>query len=162
MRLCGQCSLIFVVLICCLHHKAGAIELTNLRTMSIEDALVSNHKPHLLMFTQPDCKWCKKEAEALSELAEKCSQQVNITILGFKGTVIQLRREGRFYSPSIPFLRASKALLRQFKGVETSPSFVFLNQDSELLAKRVGYLQPSKLFNAVSLLTNNKCSLKSS
>jgi thioredoxin-related protein len=127
--------------------------------MNKEIVLTSNDKPHLLMFTQPDCKWCKKEAAALRELVEKCSEHLNVAILGFKGTNMQSRREGRFYSESIPFLKASKALLRQFKGIETSPSFVFLNQDSELLAKRVGYLQPSKLFNAVSLLTNNKCSL---
>jgi thioredoxin-related protein len=56
---------------------------------------------------------------------------------------------------------ADKKLIHSFGGIETSPTFVFLDEQGQVLAKQQGYLPPEKLFNAVSILSNAQCSLAS-
>ena len=133
--------------------------LTNLRNMQIETPLAADGRPKLVMFMQPDCKWCKKQAKDLEAIAQACEAHVNISILGFKGSKSDLRREARHYSNELPVFYADKHHIQQFGGIKSSPTFVFINGQQQTLAKQLGYLMPDKLFAAVRLLSNGMCTL---
>lgn len=137
----------------------AGIKLTNLRTIVKEPVFPREDVPHIIMFMQPDCNWCKKQAAMLDTLSTQCRQALSVNVIGFNGKQRQLKRESRHYSSNVPVYMANTKLLRLFKGVENSPSFVFLDANGDMIAKQQGYLPPTKLYRAASILTSGECDL---
>ncbi|GEM_PF-6390835 len=133
------------------------IELKNLRNNLTDKPFAINDKVHVLMFMQPDCKWCKKQKPTLKRIAKTCDASVNVTIVGFNGAKRDLKREARHYEEETPIYLADNKLIKALGGIQTSPSFVFLDNKNNVVGKYTGYLTPKKIFRAISILSGGHC-----
>lgn len=118
-------------------------------------------KTGINLIMQPNCSWRKKQAIDLEKLAATCKDTLNTSVLGFNGKRNEFRRESRYFADKVPVFAADKQIIRTLGGVTTSPTFIFLNKQGQIVAKQQGYLPPEKLYNAVNILSNAQCKLTS-
>lgn len=126
--------------------------------------LLSNHpeaslqqsKPQLLMFYQPDCRWCGLQMQAMQTTQSAC-EQVVMQLVGIRGTERQLRAELRRHRSDLPAFWGTETFVRQVGGVEATPMTLLLNANGEEVGRHRGYLNKAQLLAAANWLTDNTC-----
>ncbi|RLV59899.1 hypothetical protein D5018_09450 [Parashewanella curva] len=116
-------------------------------------------KLSVVMLFQPECSWCKKQAQQLTQLKQQCQQQFHISLIGTNGSKRQLKRSLKYYDKGLQAAIASKVFLRKIGGFKASPTTIFYDETGNKVAKRRGYIQPDKFKNAIKLLSKGRCKL---
>lgn len=113
----------------------------------------------IAMIYQPGCKWCKKQGKILAKLQGECASHANIAIIGADGSAQKLRRELRYFDKNLPAFEANKHFLRKIKGVAAFPTTVVFDKEGQLIAKKRGYINPQKLAQVMSVITEKRCNI---
>ncbi|WP_170308246.1 thioredoxin fold domain-containing protein [Parashewanella tropica] len=114
-------------------------------------------KLSVIMLFQPQCSWCKKQAQQLTQLQQRCQHQFHISLVGTNGSKRQLKRSLKHYDDELLAAKASKVFLRKIGGFKASPTTIFYDQNGNEVAKRRGYIQLDKFKNAIKLLSKGEC-----
>ncbi|WP_370979799.1 thioredoxin fold domain-containing protein [Agaribacterium sp. ZY112] len=122
--------------------------------------LRSNGKQHIaqknqasvVLAIQPDCPWCTKQGKDLKLLKDRCGDQLNLVILGARGSKKELKQELQHFSPELRALLSNSKLNKQVRGIKGTPSLLFFTADGTLVSKRRGYLKTDILMQAGSML----------
>ena len=121
---------------------------------NVHQLLSKNNKPTVVMIFQPDCSWCKKQGEVLSQFKTEFGQSINFSLVGTKGRAQQLKRELKHYDKSLPAYLANKRFLRKIGGFEASPTLLIFDQSGALLGKRRGFIESGRLKSVVKRLVS--------
>ena len=133
-------------------------QLKNLRNSNQTDSILNTNKVGAIaMIFQPDCPWCKKQSATMAQLQKKCGNILNISVIGTKGSTMQLKRELRHFDDSLNAFSADTTFLRLAGGFQASPTTLFFDQKGELLLKQRGYINPEKLNAAAQAISGNIC-----
>lgn len=120
------------------------------------DASLQQNKPQLLMFYQPDCRWCGLQMQAM-QAAQPACEQVVMQLVGIRGSERQLRAELRRHRSDLPAFFGTETFVRQVGGVEATPMTLLLNKSGEEAGRHRGYLNEEQLLAAANWLTDNAC-----
>nr|WP_280954585.1 thioredoxin fold domain-containing protein [Shewanella sp. WXL01] len=134
------------------------IELKDLRGSS-SAVSYDNSKPTVLMFFQPDCRWCKKQGKVMAKLLEQCGNKIHFNLVGDKGSRTKLKRELRHFADALPAQQNSKLFARKSGGVIGYPTTLVLDTNGEVLAKKRGAIEEAKLIKLASQLSDGECEL---
>lgn len=121
------------------------------------DASLQPKKPQLLMFYQPDCRWCGLQMQAMQAVQSACPQVV-MQLVGIRGSDRQLRAELRRHRSELPAFAGTDTFLRKVGGVEATPMTLVLNAQGEEAGRHRGYLDEEQLLAAANWLTGSTCS----
>lgn len=135
------------------------LSLKSLHTGERIPAVPNNQLATVAMIYQPDCSWCKKQEQYLSQINRQCNSKINLLLIGNNGSVRELKRELKYFDKKIPAFHASRQFLHHIGGVAASPTTVFFDKDGNVLAKKRGYIPPAQLFNAVKVISNQGCAI---
>jgi len=111
------------------------------------------------MIFQPDCSWCKKQGKALTEAFKQCKSSVNITLVGAKGNVRELKKELKHYHPSIPAFVADRKFLRVIGGYQASPTTLIYDDKGQLITKKRGFIPYDNLSKALKIISQGNCNI---
>lgn len=125
-----------------------------------EAASVDNGLATVAMIYQPDCPWCKKQGEVLTQAFEQCHDVVNIVLVGTRGNKRQLKKELKHYHKELPSFLASRQFLRSIGGYQASPTTLIYDEHGRLLKKKRGFIAEDKLANAFDVITRGSCQLE--
>ena len=139
--------------------SAHQFSLKSLKTGERSTVLPENELATIAMVYQPDCPWCEKQELLLRKIKHACDSNVNLALIGNKGSARDLKRELKHFSQNLPAYRADSKFLRKIGGVDASPTTLFFDKKGNIIAKKRGYISPEKLFNAVNIITNKSCSI---
>ena len=114
-------------------------------------------KPSIVMLFQPGCSWCKKQEKELSAIHANCPSLFRFRLVGTQGKTDQLKCELHHYQQNIPAYKSTTKFLRQIGGFVASPTTLFFDESGELLGKRRGFLDSSKMSQVINSLTDHKC-----
>ena len=98
-----------------------------------------------LMFFEPECPWCIKQASVLKQLHQNCRQGVQPVALGVNGDNLALKRA--LFRLNFPFeaYRAPPALLQDMGGIPATPILLLLNAKGELIKGYRGFTNEAEL-----------------
>jgi thioredoxin-related protein len=119
-------------------------------------ASLQQNKPQLLMFYQPDCRWCGLQMQAM-QVAQPACEEVVMQLVGIRGSERQLRAELRRHRSDLPAFFGSEIFVRQVGGVAATPMTLLLNAKGEEVRRYRGYLNEEQLLAAANWLTANAC-----
>lgn len=100
----------------------------NLRSGEVTDLTALKGKPVAMMFFEPDCSWCIKQARLFAGLQEQCQQQFSTVLLGVHGKQIALKRTLFDLGVKLPAYQASKALLHDMGGIPATPIMLITDE----------------------------------
>ncbi|KFZ36286.1 hypothetical protein HR45_17445 [Shewanella mangrovi] len=114
--------------------------LKNLRSGEITDLATVTQGTVALMFYEPDCSWCRKQAQALTELQQQCGNVTPIA-LGINASRLALKKA--LFTLQFPFagFMAPHQLLQDLGGIPATPITLVFKQQQLIGAFR-GY-QPA-------------------
>ncbi len=116
-----------------------------LRGQKLTDLSHLEGKTTAMMFFEPECSWCIKQAATLKKLYQECDQQMQPIALGVNGNKLALKRA--LFRLNFPFdaYHAPMALLRDMGGVPATPILLVLNEQGELVKGYRGYTDSEEL-----------------
>lgn len=130
--------------------------------VKMDEAAISKNattRPTLTMLFQPDCSWCKKQGQALAKASEQCKDSINITIVGVKGSVRELKREISHYHYDIPAYVADRKFLTAIGGYQASPTTLIYDSNGKIIIKKRGFIPFDSLSKALSIVSQGKCNI---
>lgn len=141
---------ILVLLLCCT-LPLQAVQLTrDYQFQALRSPLSTNlshleGRPVALMFFEPECPWCIKQASVLRQLHQHCSQSIQPVALGVNGNNLALKRA--LFRLNFPFeaYRAPPTLLKDMGGIPATPILLLLNAKGELVKGYRGYTDEEEL-----------------
>ncbi len=101
-------------------------------------------KPTLLMFFEPECPWCVKQAGSLQQHRPECA--INQLALGINADRHSLKRALLRLNFPHPAYRAPPKLLKDMGGIPGTPVILLLDKQGELLAGVRGFTEADKLY----------------
>ena len=101
--------------------------------------------PTVLMFFEPQCPWCIKQASVLKKLHQKCTQQLHPVALGVNGNNLALKRA--LFRLNFPFeaYKAPANLLAEMGGIPATPILLLLDEHGVLVKGYRGYTAETEL-----------------
>lgn len=120
-------------------------EMKNLKTGKTEKLPLTSSAPTLLVFFQPDCKWCEKQIALVTQLQQDCQQPVQALAIGTLGGYRELKKEVRKQQISLPSYLASSRFISALGGINTSPVSVLFNTDGTVEWAARGYQKEAHL-----------------
>ena len=138
------------MLLCCALPLSAA-QLTRdyqfqaLRGQQVTDLSHLEGQAMALMFFEPECPWCIKQASVLKQLHQSCRQGVQPVALGVNGDNLALKRA--LFRLNFPFeaYRAPPALLKDMGGIPATPILLLLNAKGELIKGYRGFTNEAEL-----------------
>ncbi|MGR6500972.1 TlpA family protein disulfide reductase [Shewanella sp. Koi 1] len=138
------------MLLCCALPLSAA-QLTRdyqfqaLRGQQVTDLSHLEGQAMALMFFEPECPWCIKQASVLKQLHQSCRQGVHPVALGVNGDNLALKRA--LFRLNFPFeaYRAPPALLKDMGGIPATPILLLLNTKGELIKGYRGFTNEAEL-----------------
>lgn len=142
--------ILLLMLLCCALPLSAA-QLTRdyqfqaLRGQQVTDLSHLEGQAMALMFFEPECPWCIKQASVLKQLHQSCRQGVQPVALGVNGDNLALKRA--LFRLNFPFeaYRAPPALLKDMGGIPATPILLLLNAKGELIKGYRGFTNESEL-----------------
>ncbi|MFB2779208.1 TlpA family protein disulfide reductase [Shewanella mangrovisoli] len=142
---------ILLLMLSCCALPLSAAQLTRdyqfqaLRGQQVTDLSHLEGKAMALMFFEPECPWCIKQASVLKQLHQSCHQGVHPVALGVNGDNLALKRA--LFRLNFPFeaYRAPPALLKDIGGIPATPILLLLNAKGELIKGYRGFTNEAEL-----------------
>ncbi len=148
--------LIFIsTLTLCASIQAAPFTLKTLKSDSV--VAHENNGATITMIFQPDCSWCKKQGQTLAAAFEQCKSSVNVSLVGAKGNLRQLKKALKHYHKSIPAYKADSKFLRTIGGYQASPTTLIYDVNGQLITKKRGFIAHEKLAQALKIISNGEC-----
>jgi len=141
------------------YAQATPFNLKPLHHSQTEKTTNSNNLATVAMIFQPDCSWCKKQGKALTEAFKQCKSSVNITLVGAKGNVRELKKELKHYHPGIPSFAADRKFLRAIGGYQASPTTLIYDDKGQLITKKRGFIPYDNLSKALNIISQGNCNI---
>ncbi|GIU42531.1 TlpA family protein disulfide reductase [Shewanella algidipiscicola] len=137
---------IILMLVCCAAPLQAA-QLTqgylyqDLRSQKVVNLSHLEGHAIALMFFEPECPWCIKQARALRNLEQNCVARIHPVALGINGNNLTLKRA--LFRLNFPFeaYRAPRKLLTDMGGIPATPILLLLNAQGELIKGFRGYTE---------------------
>lgn len=87
----------------------------------------------VLMFFEPECPWCVKQAAVLKKLHQQCPGHLQPVALGVNGNQLALKRA--LFRLNFPFeaYRAPMELVRDMGGIPATPILLLLDSKGQLI-----------------------------
>lgn len=101
----------------------------NLRSGQVTDLTQLAGKPVAMMFFEPECSWCIKQARILEKLQSQCENSFTPVMLGVHGNRVALKRALFDLGVKLPAYKASKPLVQAMGGIPATP--ILLVTDKE-------------------------------
>ena len=142
--------ILLLMLLCCALPLSAA-QLTRdyqfqaLRGQQVTDLSHLEGQATALMFFEPECPWCIKQANVLKQLHQSCRQPIQPVALGVNGDNLALKRA--LFRLNFPFeaYRAPPALLQEMGGIPATPILLLLNTKGELIKGYRGFTDEAEL-----------------
>lgn len=142
--------ILLLMLLCCALPLSAA-QLTRdyqfqaLRGQQVTDLSHLEGQAMALMFFEPECPWCIKQASVLKQLHQSCQQGLQPVALGVNGDNLALKRA--LFRLNFPFeaYRAPPALLKDMGGIPATPILLLLNTKGELIKGYRGFTNEAEL-----------------
>lgn len=140
---------------CCpLHASVTEVSLRDLHDNTLQSLAIP--QPQLLMFFAPDCRWCEKQMQQMSQLQSQCGA-VRQAVIGIHGSRAALRSELKQYNIDVTAYLGDKRFIRQIGGVPATPYTLVVGTDHNILALLRGYIEPERLTAITAALSENRC-----
>ena len=142
--------ILLLILLCCT-VPLQAVQLTRdfqfqeLRGQKHTNLVHLEGHPAVLMFFEPECPWCVKQANTLKKLRQDCHQSIHLIALGVNADNLALKRA--LFRLNFPFeaYRAPLELLKEMGGIPATPILLLLNTKGELTKGYRGYTDEDEL-----------------
>lgn len=99
---------------------------------------------HILLFFQPNCRWCERQAKVLAKLQASCSS-LKVDAIGMFASYQGLRRSISKSRLVLPAYQSSPELLQVLPKVAATPVMFLLNKKGQLLQPFYGFITLKKL-----------------
>ncbi len=117
----------------------------NLRSGQVTDLKQLKGKPVAIMFFEPECSWCIKQARVLNQLQEQCNQSFTPVMLGVHGNFVALKRALFDLGVKLPAYRASKSLVKAMGGIPATPIMLVTDEQGRYRKYYRGLTKETKL-----------------
>ena len=117
----------------------------NLRSGEVTDLSQLSGKPVAMMFFEPDCSWCVKQARILDSLKQQCQGSFTPVMLGVHGNRMALKRVLFDLGVKLPAYKASKSLVRKMGGIPATPIMLVTDELGRYRRYFRGMTGPDKL-----------------
>ncbi|MCL1090052.1 conjugal transfer protein TraF [Shewanella profunda] len=141
---------IILVLLCCAAPLQAAqltrdYQFQELRGQKLTNLSHLEGQATAIMFFEPECPWCIKQAGVLKKLHQDCGQPIHPVALGVNGDNLALKRA--LFRLNFPFeaYRAPPELLKEMGGIPATPILLLLNAKGELVKGYRGYTSEDEL-----------------
>ncbi len=131
-----------------------AYELKRLDTVATEDLKQFRGKPVLMMFFEPDCTWCLRQAREIEQVTKRCNGVQSI-VVGANGSRTALKMWLRRMAVDAPAYQISKRLSQDIGGVATTPITLVADATGAYQGFLRGY---KKIDELVAALPAGSCS----
>lgn len=131
----------------------------NLRSGQVEALDSLRGKPSLLLFFQPGCKWCYRQARGLEQLQEVCPDRINVAALGVFGNRHELKKELKRLRPAFPAFKAGKDMLSDLDGVPATPVMLLADHNGGFKEVFSGYIPKEDLQEYLEANSGIDCNL---
>lgn len=144
-----QRILLLMLLCCALPLQAAQLtrdyQFQALRGQQLTDLSHLEGQATALMFFEPECPWCIKQANVLKQLHKSCPQPIQPVALGVNGDNLALKRA--LFRLNFPFetYRAPPTLLQEMGGIPATPILLLLNTKGELIKGYRGFTDAAEL-----------------
>lgn len=108
-------------------------------------------RPQVLMFFQPECRFCKTQALAMQRIQAACAE-VSFELIGVHAGSAELARELKRYQITLPGWQASDRFLRQIGDIQTTPQTWVVLPEGGVVAKTRGMVVEATLKKLTSQL----------
>lgn len=140
------------------HASLLDIPLKNLITK--ESEILYRARPQIVMFYQPDCRWCGLQMGAMQDVQAACPN-VLMQLVGIRGASNRLVAELRRHRTHLPAFEGTRELVRRTGGVEATPLTLIFNAEGEEVARQRGYLDKARLLSIAHRLDGATCEVSS-
>lgn len=147
------------LLLCCslVYASVAEVSLRDLHDNSLQP--LGSDQPQLLMFFAPDCRWCEKQMQQMSQLQSQCGA-VRQAVIGIHGSRSALRSELKQQHIHLNAYLSDKRFIRQIGGVPATPYTLVVGADHNIMAMLRGYIEAERLAAITAALSENSCSLQ--
>ena len=115
----------------------------------VETLAQFRHKPMIVSFFMPNCKWCQKQHKNLKRIEQTCPN-AQVIMLGVQGNYQRLKRELHKERNHFPAYVANKEIVQAIGSQSPVPMTLIFDEVGGLVLKTVGYTSKEKLI-ALSL-----------
>ncbi|WP_051252580.1 TlpA family protein disulfide reductase [Ferrimonas kyonanensis] len=122
----------------------------NLRSGEVTDLTHLAGQPVVMMFFEPDCSWCIKQARILDKLQQQQHNSFIPVMLGVHGNRLALKRALFDLGVSLPAYQASRALEREMGGIPATPILLVADKQGHYLRYFRGLTTPEQLIPLLS------------
>lgn len=138
-----------IILLCAAPLSAAQLtvdyQFKDLRGQTTSNLAHLHGKPVAMMFFEPECPWCIKQARVLKKLHQECEQQVHPVALGVNGDNVRLKRA--LFRLNFPFeaYRPPSNLVQEMGGIPATPILLLLDEHGVLIKGYRGYTAMDEL-----------------
>lgn len=131
----------------------------NLRNGQTEALDELRGEASLLLFFQPDCKWCLKQSKTLDKLLARCPEQLNAAALGVHASRHELKKELRRLRPDYPAYKTGDGMLGELQGVPATPVMLMADAQGRFAQSFRGYVPEKELAQILKDTQDVNCGL---
>ncbi len=108
-----------------------------------------HNKSLVVSFFEPDCPWCYRQILMLNDVQQRCSDQLQVILIGTQGTRQQLQNELRRSKTLLPAFASSSALLQLTGPIRATPVTFIFNGQGVKVAELKGFAPQSAILDGI-------------
>lgn len=116
----------------------------DLRTGQIQTLAGYRGHDTLLLFFEPQCRWCARQAKVLQQLKQQCPNLKQVA-MGINGNLPALRQALFSLGISSRGFKPDPAMLVQLGGIPATPVMLVMNAQGQLVSGFRGFVPLAKL-----------------
>ena len=120
-----------------------ALDIGSGEAFRLSDRVFKAPQPSLVLFFEPNCSWCFKQAKVFDQLAAACPQ-LTIFGLGVNGSRIALQKEAWRLRVAFPLWMASQSMLASTGSIKSTPLSLLLDDAGEIVFSAKGYMDAAR------------------
>ena len=121
-------------------YSYPAIDLDSAKSVTLS----AESKTGVVVFFEPNCSWCFKQAKVFNRFLKRCNTDVQFTGLGVNGNRQQLKKEAWRLKAKFPLYMAGSDLLNATGHISSTPLTLILDEKGSVVAHTRGYLPFNK------------------
>lgn len=124
----------------------------------VVDLATFRGRPGVLFVFEPGCAWCRRQAQLLNELPERCTGgAVQVLGVGIRGSRLALLEEARTLHARFPVFEASPALAGDLGTATATPLLILFGMDGRIVTHARGYQRAEPLARLLTQATGADC-----
>ena len=120
-----------------------AVDIGSGEAFQLADRVFTVPQPSLVLFFEPNCSWCYKQAKVFDQLAAACPQ-LTMFGLGVNGSRVALQKEAWRLRVTFPLWMASQSMLASTGPIKTTPLSLLLDDAGKIIFSARGYMDAAR------------------